>query len=147
MSQLLESLQGSLGTTLPGVVGAVLILVLGWIVAIVVRAGIRKGLGSLGVDRRIASSTGHATRVERAIASGAYYLILLLVLIGFFNALALERVSTSLQSLVDQVFAYAPQLVAGGVLLLVAWVLASVLRSLVTRGLGATRLDEKLSAE
>ena len=147
MSKLLESLQGSLGTTLPAVVGAIAILILGWIVAIVVRAGIRKGLGLVGIDRRIQSSTGHAVAIESAIASGAYYLILLLVLIGFFNALKLDRVSSSLQSLVDQVFAYAPQLVAAGAMLLVAWVLASVLRSIVTRALAATRLDERLSAE
>jgi hypothetical protein len=37
--------------------------------------------------------------------------------------------------------------VAGGALLLLAWVLASVMRSIVTRALGGTRLDEKLSAE
>jgi hypothetical protein len=146
-SKLLESLQGSLGTTLPAVLGAVLVLVFGWIVALVVRAGARKALRSLGVDRRIQSSTGRATRVESAIASGAYYLILVLALVGFFNVLELERVSTSLQSLVDQVLAYAPQLVGAGVLLLAAWVLATVLRSLATRALGATRLDEKLSAE
>lgn len=147
ISKLLESLQGSLGTTLPAAVGAVAILILGWIVAIVVRAGIRKALGLVGVDRRIQSSTGHEIAVERLIASGVYYLILLVVLVAFFNALQLERVSTSLQSLVDRVFAYAPQLVAGGLLLLLAWVLASVLRSIATRALGATRLDEKLSTE
>jgi hypothetical protein len=73
--------------------------------------------------------------------------LLLLVLVAFFNALQLERVSVSLQSLVDQVFAYLPKLAAGGVLLLVAWVLGTVLRSIATRALGATGLDEKLSAE
>jgi hypothetical protein len=105
VSKLLESLQGSLGTTLPAVIGAVAILILGWIVAIVMRAGIRKALSLVGVDRGIRSSTGREIAVENSIASGVYYLILLLVLVAFFNALKLERVSTSLQSLVDRVFA------------------------------------------
>ena len=39
-----------------------------------------------------------------------------------------------------------PKLVAGGVLLLVAWVLATIIRTLVTKALGATSLDEKLSS-
>ncbi len=146
-SKLLESLQGSLGTTIPTVLGAIAILLFGWIAALVARAGIRKGLGMLGVDRRIQSSTGHGVELEKMVAAGVYYLILILVLIGFFNALQLERVSTSLQSLVDQVFRYAPQIVAAGALLLVAWVLASVLRTIATRALAATRLDERLSAE
>jgi hypothetical protein len=146
-SKLLESLQGALGTTIPSVLGAIAILLFGWIVAVLARAGIRKGLGLLELDRRIQSSTGHEVALERMAAAGVYYLILLLVLIAFFNALQLERVSTSLQSLVDQVFHYAPQVVAAGALLLVAWVLASVLRTIVTRALATTRLDEKLSAE
>jgi hypothetical protein len=147
ISKILESVQGSLGTTLPAVIGAVLILLFGWVAALLVRAGLRKGLGLLGADRRIRESTGHAVEAEKGVAAGAYYLVLLVVLIAFFNALHLERVSTSLQSLVDQVFGYAPQVAAAGALALVAWVLASVLRSSVTRALAGTRFDERLSAE
>ncbi len=145
LSKLVESLQGSLGTTLPAVLGALAILVVGWIVALVVRAGIRKSLGLVKLNDRVRSSTRQEMNLEGGIASGVYYVILLLVLIAFFNALKLERVSSSLQAFVDQIFAYAPKLVAGGVLLLVAWVVATVLRSVASRALAATDLDERIS--
>jgi hypothetical protein len=85
--------------------------------------------------------------LETGIAKGGYYIALLLVLIGFFNALDLYLVSGPLQSLVDQVFAYAPRLAAGGLLIVLAWVLAMISRKLVTKALSTTRLDEKISAE
>ncbi len=147
LSNLLTALQETLGSTLPGILGALLILVFGWFVAVVVRAGIRRGLGVAGLNQRVESSTGNAMDLEGGIASGLYYVILLLVLVAFFNALQLEQVSGSLQGLVDQVFAYAPKLAAGGLLVVVAWVLATMLRSVATRALAATAIDDRLSAE
>lgn len=146
MSKLTETLQVNLGETLPNVLGALGILILGWIVALVVRAGIRKGLGMLNVNQRLRSTTGTTMDVEGGTAVGIYYLILLLVLVAFFNALHLEMVSGPLGTLVDQVMAFVPKLVAGGVLMLIVWVIATVLRTLVSKALQSTTMDEKLSA-
>lgn len=147
IGKLFESLWETLGQTLPSLVGALAILLIGWFVAMVIRAGIRKSLGLLNLNQRLRSSTGSEMNLQSGIASVAYYVILLLVLIGFFNALDLELVSGPLQTLVNQVFEFLPRLVAGGVLLLVAWIIASIVRTVVTKGLSATSLDEKLSSE
>ena len=120
LSNLFNSLQESLGTTVPAVLGAVAILLVGWIVAIIVRAGLKRGLGFLKINERLETTTGSAMNVEGIVASGAFYLILVVALIAFFNALKLEQVSGSLQSFVDKVLEYLPNLIAGGVLLLVA---------------------------
>ncbi len=146
MSKLTETLQVNLGETLPNVLGALGILILGWIVALIVRAGIRKGLGMLNVNQRLRSTTGTAMDVEGGTAAGIYYLILLLVLVAFFNALHLELVSGPLGALVDQVLAFIPRLVAGGILILMVWGIATVLRTIVSKALQSTTLDEKLSA-
>jgi hypothetical protein len=147
MNTFLESLQNTLGSNLPSILGAIAILILGWFVAILVRAGIRRSLSFLKLNSRVQAATGSELDIEGGIAKGGYYIILLLALIAFFNALDLFLVSGPLQSLVDQVFAYAPRLAAGGLLILVAWILAMILRKLVTKGLAATKLDEKLSKE
>ncbi len=146
MTKLTETLQETLGATLPSVLGALGILVVGWLVAVAIRAGVRKGLGLLNLNKNLGATTGTEVDVEGGTAAAAYYLVLLLVLVGFFNALNLELVSGPLRVLVDQVLAFIPKLIAGGVLLLIAWVLATVVRTLVTKGLQATQLDEKLSA-
>ncbi|MDR4495998.1 MAG: mechanosensitive ion channel [Nitrospirales bacterium] len=146
MSKLTETLQTTLGGTLPSVLGALGILILGWFVAIAVRAGVRKGLGVLNVNQRLRSSTGAEMDIQGGTAAGVYYLILLLVLVAFFNALHLELVSGPLRALVDQVLAFVPKLVAGGILILIVWVIATVLRTIIAKALQATTLDEKLSA-
>ena len=85
--------------------------------------------------------------IEGGIAKGAYYLVLVLTLIAFFNQLDLPLVSAPLQSMVQKVLDHVPNLIAGGVLILVAWIIATLLRRFSTRALATTQLDEKLSAE
>lgn len=145
LTRFLDTLQETVGQTLPSLVGAVLILLVGWIIAIVIRAGTRRGLRFLRLNERVRTDTGRALNLESGIASGAYYLVLLLVLIAVLNTLRLELVSAPLQTLADQVFAFLPKLVAAALLLLIAWVLATIARAVVTRALGATTLDERLS--
>jgi len=147
LSGLLTSLQETLGGTLPGIAGALAILLVGWLVALITRAGVRRGLGAISLNQRVETSTGNAMNLEGGIASAFCYVLLLLVLVAFFNALHLEQVSGSIQTLVNQVLGYVPKLVGGGVLILVAWILATVVRAVVTKGLEATTLDDKLSAE
>jgi hypothetical protein len=50
-----------------------------------------------------------------------------------------------LNRLLNQIFAFAPQLIAAGVLLLVAWIVASLLRVVLLRVLTAARLDQRLA--
>jgi len=146
ISKLTETLQETLGSSLPGILGALGILIIGWFVAIVIRAGVRKGLGFLQLNKRLGSTTGTQMDVEGGTATALYYLVLLFVLVGFFNALNLETVSGPLRGLLDQVLAFAPKIVAGGVLALVAWILATVVRTVVSKALQATNLDDKLSS-
>ncbi len=146
MTKLTETLQTTLGATLPGVLGAVGILIIGWFVAVIIRAGVKKGLGALQLNKRLGTTTGASMDVEGGTASALFYLVLLLVLVGFFNALNLELVSGPLRGLLDQVLAFVPKLVAGGVLLLVAWVVATIVRTVVTKALQSTNWDDRLSS-
>ncbi len=147
MTKLGETLQETLGSSLPGILGALAILIIGWFVATLVRAGVRKGLGLVQLNNRLRNTTGTQMDVEGGAASALFYLVLLFVLVAFFNALNLELVSGPLRGFLDQVLAFAPKLVAGGVLLLVAWVLATVVRTIVSKALQATSLDDKLTSE
>lgn len=146
-SSLLDSLQTSLGESIPNLLLALVILILGWIVAVAVRAVIRRSLGFIKLNERVRSEAGGKMDIEGGVAKGGYYLVLLLALIAFFNALNLPLVSAPLQSLVDKVFTFLPDLIAGGVLIVVAWLVATILKRGVTRALASTKFDERLSAQ
>ena len=130
---------------LPSLLGAILILIVGYIVARVVSAAVRGLLRRTTLDNRLASSLGSSTiNVENAISTAVFWLIMLFVLIGVFQALDLAAVSTPLNLLLAQVLAFIPRLIGAAVLLLVAWVVATVLRRIVTTVLGRNGVDGRL---
>ena len=144
-SSLLESLQNTMGDTLPGLLAAVGILVVGWLIAVVLRAGTRRLLGMIDLNERIQKTTDGDVNAESWGATIVFWIVMFFVLIAFFNVLDLEIVSSPLQALVTRIFEYGPSLIAGAILGLVAWVLANLAKTLVTSGLAATTLDEKIS--
>jgi hypothetical protein len=145
-SAMMESLQTTLGRELPGVFGALAILVIGWIVAALARAGVRRGLAYAKVNQRLTAATGQTLDLESATSLAAFWVVLLVALVGVFNTLDLGLLSAPLYALTTQVFEYVPKLIAGGLIALVAWVVATLVRSLAEKTLAATTLDDQLSA-
>ncbi len=142
-----NSLQTTLGTHIPSILGAIGILVVGWIIAVGARAGTRRLLSLLSVNRRIKESTDQSLDVESGIAIGVFWVVLLVTFLGMFNALHLDLISNPFQVLVTQIFGYLPRLLAGTLLILIAWVLATLLRALAARVLARTNWDDKLAQE
>lgn len=146
-SVLATSLQTTLGGQLPAIFGALGIIAVGWIVAVILRAGTRRLLSILKVDSRIEESTGQKVGVEAGIAVGVFWLIMLVTVVAVFDSLHLDRISEPFAQLITQIVGYAPRLVAGTILVLVAWLVAIVLQAVVNRALAATSLDERISKE
>jgi hypothetical protein len=116
-----SSLESALGVQLPRILGAIAILIIGWILAVVVRGGVRRLLGMTRLNARIAETTEQKLDLESGFASGAFWLIILVTLFGVFNSLDLVLASGPFEVLVRQIAGYIPHLVAGTVLVLIAW--------------------------
>ena len=141
-----SSLGIAIGEHLPRILGAIVILIIGWIVAVAVRGGVRRLLGLARLNTRIAQTTEQKLDLESGLSAGAFWLIILITLIGVFNSLDLTLASGPFEVLVKEIAAYLPRVVAGTLLVLVAWLAAVALRAIVNRVLDASGLDEKLSA-
>jgi hypothetical protein len=146
MNAMVDAMQSSLGAHIPQLVGAFLILVVGWFVAVALRAGVRRLLGMAGLNRSMASMTGQDLDLESVVSVAVFWLVLILTLAGVFNTLDLGMLSGPFSALMTQFFDFAPRLVAGLLLSLVAWLFAIIARGGVNKLLNATTLDEKLSA-
>ena len=130
---------------LPSLLAAVLLLLVGYIVARVVSGLVRRLLRRTDLDNRLARSLGGTgLSSEGAIASVVFWLLMLFVLIGVFQTLELAGISTPLGLLLAQVLAFLPRLFGAALLLLVAWVVATVLRRLVSGVLGGMGIDRRL---
>lgn len=147
LSHWLAPLAGILGDKVTKVLGALVILIVGWFLALLVRFMVQRGLHMLRLDERLQASTHSELNVERVGARLVYYLLLVLVFIAFFDALDLKMVSEPLQALTTQVFAYLPKLFAGLGLTLMAWILALLGRMSITKLLDKSRLAERLATE
>lgn len=140
------SFSESLGGYLPGILGALAILLVGWIVALIGRALTRKALAATRINERVASQVHASVNIERIVASIVFWLILLFAIAGMFSVLRVDSISGPLSQLTGAVMLYLPRLLLAAALGLVAWLLATVVRSIVNKALAATRLDDNLSS-
>jgi tetrahydromethanopterin S-methyltransferase subunit G len=104
-------------------------------------------LALLRVNARIEESTGQKVRVEWGIAIGVFWLVILVTLVAVFDALNLTLLSSSFGDLVGRIIGYLPSLVAGSIIALVAWLLATLIRAVVNKILASTKLDDRLARE
>ena len=100
-----NSVGSAFGAELPRILGAIVILIIGWIVAVSVRAGMRRLLGVLKLNSRIAETTEQKLDLESGFSAGAFWLIILVTLIGVFNSLDLTLASGPFEVLVKQIAA------------------------------------------
>ncbi|MBD2608308.1 mechanosensitive ion channel [Scytonema hofmannii FACHB-248] len=132
---------------LPRLLGAVVILVIGWLIAAVAASVVRGILNRTKIDNRIASGlTGSdSIQVEKFIAGLVFWSILLLTIVGVLDTLELRVASQPLNSFLNQIGDFLPRLVAAGVILLIAWLVATLVKLITIRGLNALRVDERLN--
>ncbi len=132
---------------LPRLLGAVVILVIGWLIAAVAASVVRGILNRTKIDNRIATGlTGSDTiQVEKFIAGLVFWSILLLTIVGVLDTLELRVASQPLNSFLNQIGDFLPRLVATGVILLIAWLVATLVKLITIRGLNALRVDERLN--
>lgn len=138
----------NLWNVLSTVAGAVLIFMLGWLVAVVVSSLVRGILKRVSIDNRIAQSIGpqqaQNLNVEELVGTIVFWVIMILAIVAALNVLNLTTVSRPLNTFLDQIFAYLPKLGGAGIVIAIAWILASVSRFAVIRLSRSFSLDERL---
>lgn len=133
---------------LPTLLGAVLILLVGWLIAAIASAIVRGLLNRTRIDNRIAASlTGgrDVPQIEGIIANVVFWVILLLTVVAVLDHLKLQVASQPLNNFLNTIGLFLPRLVGVAVWLGVAWVVATLVKLITVRGLDAVRIDERLN--
>ncbi|MGJ5675700.1 MAG: mechanosensitive ion channel [Nostochopsis sp.] len=137
---------------LPRLLGAVAILLVGWLIAAGVAALTRGILNRTQIDNRIAAGiTGRQDgrdlpQVEKLISNLVFWGILLLTLVAVLDTLELRVASQPLNTFLSQVGDFLPRFAGGLILAGVAWLVATIVKLITIRGLQALRIDERLNA-
>jgi small-conductance mechanosensitive channel len=130
---------------LPNLLGALLVLGIGWLIARIVQRIVTNLLAAAGTDR-LGDRIGAAKVLGSKSLSGVlglvvYVLILVPVLISALNVLGIEAVTRPASRMLDRLLVALPQIFAAGLILVLAWVLAKLVASLVESLLSSTGFD------
>lgn len=147
-----EYIQNLLGEDAINIIKAIGILVVGWIVALIAKSIIQGLLNKTDVDNKIASwVTGSDKKsdlpVEQWAGGAAFWFVMLFTAVAVLETLQLDAVYEPLNELLSEVTNFVPQLFGAALWLGIAWLVATIARLIVIKGLGSFNLDKRLNAE
>jgi Conserved TM helix len=140
VENLVKQTSGTVGAYLPSLLGAIVTLFIGWIVAFVVSSVVRNLLKRTDLDNRLGrmatGGTSSKMNTEKLVGDIVFWLIFLFAVLGFLNALNLTVVAQPLNNVLNQVLAFIPKLASAAALAAVAWLVATAVKAIVVRTAG-----------
>ena len=129
------------------ILAAIVILLVGWIIALIVAAGVKKLLQKLNTNHRLSSATGHKPNIENLLSKLVFWFVIILAVVGALNVLNIRGVRDPFSNMVSRVLAFIPNLLAAVAVGFIGWILAGLVKAGLTNVLARTEMDEKLSNE
>ncbi len=140
MPNFLNSILG----TIPDILFAVILLIIAFIAADIVKKLVMKLLGLAKVDALLAKvgiKDESAKNAKNFVAKLVYFITFLLFLPGVLDKLGMHSVSTPITSLANNFLSFLPKLVAAGLILAVGIFVANIVKDLLLPVLKATKMD------
>ncbi|MEM7050362.1 MAG: mechanosensitive ion channel [Acidobacteriota bacterium] len=143
----LQNVLNTVTGAVPSLLKAAVILLAYWAIGSVVKLAATKGLGALGFDQRAGrflpprEIKGETVGPSALVGRLLFYIILLLGILPFLQALGQESLVAPLRDMMAKVLGFIPNIVAALILLFVGKIIATVVREIVTNFLAATGID------
>ena len=147
MNPMYTSFNGYLGGPIGSIIGAILIFIIGWLVALGIAALVRGVLSKVNLNQRMNSSTGKSYDLEGIISKIVFWFIFIIAIAGALSQLNLNSISAPFANMVNQVLTFIPNLIAAIAVGVIGWVIATVARTAINAALAKTSMDERLSAK
>ena len=147
MNPMYTSFNGYMGGPIGSIIGAILIFIIGWLVALGIAALVRGVLSKINLNQRMNSSTGKSYDLEGIISKIVFWFIFIIAIAGALSQLNLNSISTPFANMVNQVLTFIPNIIAAVAVGVVGWVIATVARTAINAALAKTSMDERLSAK
>jgi hypothetical protein len=137
---------------LPSLLAALAILVLGLLVAWLLSKGVRALLSKTQWDNRLAERMANdpdepdkpPVRIEDIAARVVFWVIALFSIVGFLSVLELPLVAEPLGGFLREIFAFLPNLLSAALLLLLAYIVARIVRFTIRHAANAANVDSKV---
>jgi len=126
----------SISAFVPGVFGAVLLLLVAWLVSTIIRAVVKRLGRASQFDARL-----HSPGITETASQICYWLAFLIFIPGILSALHLEAVLVPIQVMLNRLLGFLPNLIGASLILLVGWFVARLLGRITTSLLAASGMD------
>ncbi|OEL04545.1 mechanosensitive ion channel [Staphylococcus casei] len=142
MNKILDSLMSVLDKIIsfvPNIIGALIFLLIAWIIAVIVKKIIVKGLGALGFESWLQkkglvdanSGKSESSGIIQTFGKLAYFLVFLLFLPSVFDTLNMQSVSKPIKGMTSSILNFAPKIIVAVIILVLGLFIAKVLGTLV----------------
>jgi hypothetical protein len=142
MQELQERLQASWEAFGPQVVGAIIIMAVAYILALVVRAVLGAAIDRIPFVANANRKKAAEKSIGGSIGSAGFWIVILIGLVMALERLGMKSVSDSIRVTIDQIFAYLPQIIGATITFFVFVIVARVARQAVTATLEVAHADE-----
>ncbi|GKU84675.1 mechanosensitive ion channel [Niallia sp. NCCP-28] len=132
---------------LPDFLLAILVLIIGWIIAKFIEKAILKGLQKTNLDNKIFREGTKPNRKyssEKIISKVIYYILLVFVFTLFFNILNLTAFTAPLVNMLSSLLGAIPNILKAAIILIFAWIIASSLKFIIKKAGSTLQAHEKL---
>ena len=131
---------------LPTLIVVLVLLLLAWILAKVLRAGIRKLLRATGIDKRLGKGGDPTDPSQFPVAQGAgtavFWIVWVLFILAILQVLGVQGLFDSIVVVFQKIFAAVPNIIAALLVLGVFYFVGRLLAKLVTKALTSIHFDE-----
>lgn len=126
----------------PRLIGPAILVVVAWLVATALRFVVRRIAGRMRLEQ-IGEQAGLPTTptLAQTLGDTVYWLTFLLFLPAILHGLDLGGLLEPVQSMIDKVLGFLPNMLAAAVILFVGWLVARIIQRLVTNLLAAVGTD------
>lgn len=146
VSQPLNTFLDQIAAFLPKLAGALIWLGIAWVLATVAKLAVSRAMRVFGLDERLNQQVGGTPGespllLSETVANALYWFIFLLFLPLILESLQLSQALLPVQNLLNQILAAIPKILEAVLIGAVGWLLAQVVRRIVTNLLAATGAD------
>lgn len=149
----IQNIYNNLIVFLPSLLGAIAILLVGIIIALIASAITKSLLHRTDLDNKIANwITGNqegaeSPPVEKWVSSAVFWIVIIFTVVAVLQTLQLQVVSQPLNLFLVQILSFLPRLLGALIFIGVAWLLATIVKLVTIRALRLFRLDERLGQQ
>lgn len=142
MTKITDSFMNALDSIIgfiPNLISAIILLIVAWVIAVIIKTIIVKGLRAIGFEKWLekkglteaGNGKSESEGLIQTFGKLAYFIIFLLFLPSVFDALNMTSVSTPIKNMMDSILNFLPRIIVAVIILIVGLFIAKVLGTLV----------------